>query len=198
MSDSPIELMRSTLAGFQIAPDVKTISNIQDIRAQIQSFREKELEESQTKFKVLSRKLEISTQAMESLKQTAESSQHAEEILSREKEKFRIAKLLNITENEIMSLESQLQKMKEQLLQLEERENTSEDICQSEENANMLKLNFYHSLGFDLETAENTGNKRVIIHTENDLQTVQISNKYSPYFYSNYFWDLLDDSNDKK
>lgn len=112
---------------------------------------------------MLSRKLEISTQAMESLKQTAESSQHAEEILSREKEKFRIAKLLNITENEIMSLESQLQKMKEQLLQLEERENTSEDICQSEENANMLKLNFYHSLGFDLETAENTGNKRVII-----------------------------------
>ncbi|EPX71020.1 spindle pole body protein Spc24 [Schizosaccharomyces octosporus yFS286] len=193
MSDNPVDLIRSTLDGFEIAPDLKTLSKIQDLGAHIERTREEKIDDSRNILKALSRKLEISSQVTEALKQATESPEHAEEILQKDREKFQLAKQLNDTETEIMNLESQLQRMKEQILQLQKEEEKEEDFHHYEDDAALLRLRFYHSLGFDLQSFDDMEQRKVIVYTKNDLRTVQISNKYTPFFYSNYLWDLMND-----
>lgn len=62
------------------------------------------------------------------------------------------------------------------------------------EDATVLKLKLYRSLGIDVEADRTTGeyNKAVVRNAiKGDVHVVQIDPKFSRHFYTNYFWRTM-------
>ncbi|EEB07713.1 spindle pole body protein Spc24 [Schizosaccharomyces japonicus yFS275] len=192
-TDNPIELIQSTLAGFQIGPDLKSLAHIQIAKEEISKHRQQQLQDSVSLLKALSRKLEVSAQTLVSLENSSRENDHEKAVVSLDRRRFQLAKAINDTETEIMSLESTLQNIKTQLLELEETPKKSQEA--SEDDATLLKLQCYRSLGIELMEDETTGGRKAIIHTDKKISVVQITQKNDPFFYSNRLWELLYEQN---
>lgn len=57
-----------------------------------------------------------------------------------------------------------------------------------------LKLKIYRGLGIDIEKDKESGEyHKAVIHNEKkgDVNIVNLDNKFSRYFYANYFWGQL-------
>lgn len=56
-----------------------------------------------------------------------------------------------------------------------------------------LKLRVYRGLGIDIEKDKSGEYTKAILHNEKkgDVNVVSLDNKFSRYFYANYFWQQL-------
>jgi kinetochore protein Spc24 len=120
---------------------------------------------------------------------------HAAEILRLDTEKFKTAKQASDLEMEGERLEAELGRLAGVLADLEqEGVEGGEREKAVEEDATVLKLKVYRTLGIDVEADTTTGqyNKAVIRNaTKGDVHVVNIDPKFSRHFYTNYFWRTM-------
>ncbi|KAF1952320.1 kinetochore-Ndc80 subunit Spc24 [Byssothecium circinans] len=119
---------------------------------------------------------------------------HAAEILRLDTEKFKTAKQASDLEMEGERLEAELARLGGVLGELETEGVEGGERERGAEDATVLKLKVYRTLGIDVEADSTTGqyNKAVIRNAaKGDVHVVNIDPKFSRHFYTNYFWRTM-------
>lgn len=111
-------------------------------------------------------------------------------------QKFRIAKAASDYEIECERLEAELETLKARLAELEEQGVEGDESARREREANdatVLRLKIYRSLGIDAEADENGNYNKAVIRDsrKGDVHVVNIDPKFSRFFYANYFWQTM-------
>ncbi|KAJ6188282.1 Kinetochore-Ndc80 subunit Spc24 [Penicillium mononematosum] len=151
--------------------------------------RDLRIREAEAAMRKLSRHLNsLSTQHEEAVA-VHDSGKHAAEIVELDTKKFRIAKAASELEIESERLESELEILKERLVDLRipgsrGRRNNA---------ARALRLKIFRSLGVDIEPDEAGNFNRAVIRNsrKGDVHVVNIDPKFSRFFYANYFWSTM-------
>lgn len=138
------------MLAFQINSDLQAISRIEDSLSQISKVRDKHIEESRAILRgrtiiheirangvALSRKLELSKSTLDSSANSPSRANHAGEMIKLDREKFSLAKNINELESGSHALESTLERLKEEL------ENIDDEEGENKENENTDDATLY-------------------------------------------------------
>ncbi|CZR62273.1 probable SPC24 Outer kinetochore protein-part of Ndc80p complex [Phialocephala subalpina] len=195
LDEDPATLIHHTIGNFNIQPDKLAVSRINESLSTLQQARELRAREAESALKKLSRTLTtLNNHHLETLSSHS-STAHASEIATLDTQKFRIAKTANDLEIESERLSSQLADLQARLQELELQgvdggDNARRGLVDDEIT---LKLKIYRGLGIDIEKDKSGEYSKAIIHNEKkgDVNVVSLDNKFSRYFYANYFWQQL-------
>ncbi|KAH8427464.1 kinetochore Spc24 family protein [Aspergillus melleus] len=196
LDESPATLIHHTIGNFNIHPDKQAVTRINDSLATLQQSRDLRMREAESSMKKLSRHLHSLTAQHEEAVAAHDAGKHAAEMVELDTKKFRIAKAATELEIESERLESELEMLKERLADLEAQGLEGDEGTRREremDDATILRLKIYRSLGVDIEADEaGTFNKAVIRNSrKGDVHVVNIDPKFSRFFYSNYFWSTM-------
>ncbi|EED13187.1 conserved hypothetical protein [Talaromyces stipitatus ATCC 10500] len=154
------------------------------------------MREAETALRKLSRNLKSLEANYDETVAAHDPARHAQEILELDAQKFRIAKAASDLEIESERLEGDLEMLKERLAELEAQGLEGDETVRREreaDDATILRLKVYRSLGIDVE-ADDAGNynKAIIRNSrKGDVHVVKIDPKFSRFFYANYFWQTM-------
>ncbi|PYH76228.1 Spc24-domain-containing protein [Aspergillus uvarum CBS 121591] len=196
LDENPATLIHHTIGNFNIQPDKQAVTRINDSLATLQQSRELRMREAESALRKLSRHLSALHNQQEEAVAAHDAGQHAAEMVELDTKKFRIAKSATELEIESERLEGELEMLRERLADLEAQGVEGDEPTRREremDDATLLRLKIYRSLGVDIE-ADETGNfhKAVIRNSrKGDVHVVNIDPKFSRFFYSNYFWSTM-------
>ncbi|RAH43841.1 kinetochore Spc24 family protein [Aspergillus aculeatinus CBS 121060] len=196
LDENPATLIHHTIGNFNIQPDKQAVTRINDSLATLQQSRELRMREAESALRKLSRHLSALNNQQEEAVAAHDAGQHAAEMVELDTKKFRIAKSATELEIESERLEGELEMLRERLADLEAQGVEGDEPTRREremDDATLLRLKIYRSLGVDIE-ADETGNfnKAVIRNSrKGDVHVVNIDPKFSRFFYSNYFWSTM-------
>ncbi|CAL8575844.1 putative kinetochore protein spc24 [Xanthoria parietina] len=196
LDEDPATLIHHTIGNFNIHPDKVAIGRINESLATLQQARDLRIRESENALRRLSRNLQTLASQHNETVSSHNSTNHASQIVELDTQKFRVAKAASDLEIEGERLEQELDSLRSKLQQLELQGVEGDDPIKEKralEDPTLLKLKVYRSLGIDVDP-DLTGshNKATIRNAQRgDVHVVNIDDKYSRFFYANYFWQTL-------
>ncbi|KAG2185014.1 hypothetical protein INT43_000927 [Umbelopsis isabellina] len=181
-------LIRSTAEKFSPESDLAVVQNTRETMHRVNEVRAKQQYHSQEELRALTRQLEEARIQATRPNDMEDDREHVETLAQKDKEKYQWAKQALELENENHALESQVQILKAQIEELESQEVKVEDTI----DKTTLQLQIYRGLGIELLDDGNGHFVKARIHSSrlNDLNTLALNDKYSPFFYSNYLWEM--------
>ncbi|GES57222.1 Spc24-domain-containing protein [Aspergillus terreus] len=196
LDEDPATLIHHTIGNFNIHPDKQAVTRINDSLSTLQQSRDLRIRDAESALRKLSRHLHSLTAQHNEAVAAHDSSKHAADMVELDTKKFRIAKSATELENESDRLESELEMLKERLADLEAQGLEGDEATRREreaDDATILRLKIYRSLGVDIEADESgTFNKAVIRNSrKGDVHVVNVDPKFSRFFYANYFWSNM-------
>ncbi|KAF2621905.1 Spc24-domain-containing protein [Macroventuria anomochaeta] len=195
LDEDPAALISQCTSHFKIANDTASLLRISDSLSTLSQFRSQHLSSLQSSLAQLSRTHQtLSANHNHTLSQHNPTN-HAAEILRLDTEKFKIAKQASDLEIEGERLQQERERLAgvAQDLEAEGVEGGEREKAESED-ATILKLKLYRTLGIDVEADATTGqyNKAVVRNAaKGDVHVVNIDPKFSRHFYTNYFWRTM-------
>lgn len=121
LEEDPATLLRHTLTNFSTGPDRAAVSRINDSLSTLQTSRSLRINDAETALRKLSRQLAtISSQHREAT-DSHDAHRHASEIVDLDTKKFRVAKQAQELEVEGERLESELDRLRRRLEELEDQ-----------------------------------------------------------------------------
>ncbi|EAW18896.1 kinetochore Spc24 family protein [Aspergillus novofumigatus IBT 16806] len=196
LDEDPATLIHHTIGNFNIQPDKQAVTRINDSLSTLQQSRELRMRDAESALRKLSRNLHALTAQHEEAVSAHDSAKHAAQMVELDTKKFRIAKAATELEIESERLEGELEMLKERLAELEAQGLEGDEATRREreaDDATILRLKIYRSLGIDIE-ADEAGNfgKAVIRNSrKGDVHVVNMDPKFSRFFYANYFWSTM-------
>ncbi|ANB13942.1 spindle pole body protein Spc24 [Sugiyamaella lignohabitans] len=202
-------LIQSTMEHFEIQEDIDTCDRTEQMFQRIQEKRKKITDESYDTLRALSRKLELAKAKTDPSEKSAAHREATQRLVQLDREKFALAKSLNELEQSNTSSQTTLDILRQELEDLKDADSIEETSSQYVDNAAVLKLKFYRSLGLRFsddedETGLGSGKTsadgqsastglRVFIQssTENRVHVFSIDKNYSSQFVANYIWDHM-------
>ncbi|KAG9199149.1 hypothetical protein B5807_02866 [Epicoccum nigrum] len=195
LDEDPAALISQCTSHFKIANDTASLLRINDSLSTLSQFRSQHLQSLKSSLAQLSRTHQtLSANHSHTLSQHNPTN-HAAEILKLDTEKFKIAKQASDLEIEGERLQQERERLAGVAADLEAEgvEGGEREKAESED-ATILKLKLYRTLGIDVEADPTTGqyNKAVIRNAaKGDVHVVNIDPKFSRHFYTNYFWRTM-------
>ncbi|KAH7084242.1 Spc24 subunit of Ndc80-domain-containing protein [Paraphoma chrysanthemicola] len=194
LDEDPAALISQCTSHFKISNDTASLARISDSLSTLSTFRTQHLQSLQASLSQLSRTHHtLSANHNHTLAQH-NAVDHASEILRLDTEKFKIAKQASDLEIEGERLQSELGRLGSVAGELEDEGVEGGVETRPGEDATVLKLKLYRTLGIDVEADKTTGeyNKAVIRNAaKGDVHVVNIDPKFSRHFYTNYFWRTM-------
>jgi len=196
LDDDPATLIHHTIGNFNINPDKQAVMRINESLATMQQSRELHNREAESALRKLSRNLKALETHHEDTVAAHDPAKHAADIIELDTQKFRIAKAASELEIESERLEGELEMLRERLAELDAQGLEGDESARREreaEDATILRLKIYRSLGIDVK-ADGGGNynKAVIRNShKGDVHVINIDPKFSRFFYANYFWQNM-------
>ncbi|KAH7128768.1 Spc24 subunit of Ndc80-domain-containing protein [Dendryphion nanum] len=195
LDEDPAALISQCTKNFKYDKDRDCLLRISDSLSTLSQFRTQHLSSLSSTLQKLSRTHQtLSSQHNHTLSQHNPTN-HASDILRLDTEKFKIAKQASDLEIEGERLQSEFARLGGVLADLEEEGvEGGEREKPVGEDATVLKLKVYRTLGIDVEADKTTGiyNKAVIRNAaKGDVHVVTIDPKFSRNFYTQYFWRTL-------
>ncbi|KAF2109924.1 Spc24 subunit of Ndc80-domain-containing protein [Lophiotrema nucula] len=193
LDEDPASLISQCTKNFKFDGDRDSLLRISDSLSTLSQFRSQHLTTLSSTLTKLSRTHQtLSSQHSHTLSQHNPTT-HASQILRLDTEKFKIAKQASDLEIEGERLQSELSRLGNVYNELEEEgvEGAADRDRMPEDDATVLKLKVYRTLGIDVEADRESGvyNKAVIRNAaRGDVHVVNIDPKFSRHFYTNYFW----------
>lgn len=184
--------MQYTLENFDIQEDLDKWDTIQSKIRDTHLSRRGKLDEMGTTLRSLSRQLELAKASMQEAQSKADAANISQELKSLDKEKFLLAKSINEMEQQNASSLTLIDQLTLELQRLE-NEDTSQALAEDIDDAEILKLKVYRSLGIELEAASQSQvpTRAVIQSSNGKIQIFNLDKNYSPSFVSNYLWERL-------
>ncbi|KAK5070992.1 putative kinetochore protein spc24 [Lithohypha guttulata] len=197
LEEDPATLLRHTISNFSTQPDRAAVSHINESLSTLQQSRELRLNDAETALRKLSRQLATVSSQHREATGSHDAQRHASEIVELDTKKFRVAKQAQELEVEGERLDSELDRLRRRLEDLEEQgvEGDAQARAQREvDDPTVLRLWLYRSLGITLEP-DHAGNynKATVNNTKKgDVHIVNVEpQKFSKYFYADYFWSTM-------
>ncbi|KZZ97299.1 Kinetochore-Ndc80 subunit Spc24 [Ascosphaera apis ARSEF 7405] len=196
LEEDPATLIHHTIGNFNIQPDKLAITRINDSLSSLQQSRDLRIRDAEISLRKLSRTLKTLDAQHEELVSMHDPAKHASSMVELDTQKFRIAKAASDYEIECERLEAELETLKARLAELEEQGVEGDESARREREANdatVLRLKIYRSLGIDAEADENGNYNKAVIRDsrKGDVHVVNIDPKFSRFFYANYFWQTM-------
>ncbi|TVY81565.1 putative kinetochore protein spc24 [Lachnellula suecica] len=196
LDESPALLIEKTCANFKLEPDKMALLRVEESISTLQQARELRVREAESALKKLSRTLATLNNHHNETIASHSSTAHASEIANLDTQKFRIAKTANDLEIESERLSSHLADLQSRLQELEQQgvEGADDRTRALVQDEITLKLSVFRGLGVDIEKSKEGGeyNKAIIRNTrKGDVHVVNLDQKFSRFFYANYFWNTL-------
>jgi len=194
LDEDPAALIRQTTGYFAIDADKEAVARVNESLATLQQARELRVREAESALKKLSRTLTTLNNHHNETISSHSSTKHASEIATLDTQKFRIAKTANDLEIESERLSSKLADLQARLQELELQgvdggDNAKRGLVDDEIS---LKLKVYRGMGIEIERENGEYTKAVIRNgKKGDVHVVNMDNKFSKFFYANYFWQTL-------
>lgn len=216
--EGPAKLIKSTIEGFDIDPDVRILSQIKNKIGTIESIRLKRVAEQESALEEITNEYETRLTALRNMEMSGDRKVVLEEINLLNNLKFKLAKNYLDLENEINDLSQEYKKKMGELGELKNLNILSKEVSNNPDS-NVLKLKIYKNLGLIIQTqlkmdegidpeAEssfvsklnedyNTDRVHNLIITNSrtnittSLQIDEKNCKLSDYFITNYIWDNL-------
>lgn len=209
--DLQIQLIHHTIGNFNILPDKLAVARINESLSTLQQARDLRVREAESALKSkhpiiryhsnfsydteLSRTLTTLNNHHQETISSHSSTVHASEIANLDTQKFRIAKAASDLEIESERLSSQLADLQGRLQELELQgvdggDNARRGLVDDEIS---LKLKVYRGLGVEIERDEDGEYSKAVVRNgrKGDVHVVNMDNKFSRFFYANYFWQTL-------
>ncbi|KAK2746789.1 hypothetical protein FQN57_002831 [Myotisia sp. PD_48] len=181
LEEDPAALIHHTVTNFNIQPDKLALARINDSISSLQQARELRAREAQGALRKLSRQVNtLSTQNKEAL-ESHDPAHHAASVVELDTEKFRIAKAASELEIESERLEAELEALKARLAELDAQGVEGDETTRREreaDDATILRLKIYRSLGIDVE-ADETGNYNKAIIRDSRKGDVHVQDNYN-------------------
>ncbi|KAF2193203.1 Spc24-domain-containing protein [Zopfia rhizophila CBS 207.26] len=195
LDEDPASLISQCTKNFKVDSDRQSLLRISDSLSTLSEFRQHHLSSLHSTLSKLNRQHQTLASTHNLTLSQHNPTTHASEILRLDTEKFKIAKQASDLEIEGERLQSELGRLGGVLGDLEEEgvEGVEREKL-PEEDATVLKLKVYRTLGIDVEADATTGqyNKAVIRNAaKGDVHVVNIDPKFSRHFYTNYFWRTM-------
>ncbi|RQM07882.1 hypothetical protein DH86_00000750 [Scytalidium sp. 3C] len=194
LDEDPSTLIHHTIGNFNILPDKLAISRINESLSTIQQARDLRVREAESALKKLSRTLTALNNHHAETVASHSSAAHASQIATLDTQKFRIAKAASDLEIESERLSSQLADLQAKLQELELQGIDGGDATRRAlvDDEISLKLMVYRSLGIEIERENGEYTKAIIRNgKKGDVHVINMDNKFSKFFYANYFWETL-------
>lgn len=212
LGNQPQELVYSTIENFETEPDITSLARISETMNKTEEKRRAKLTRLQSGITKLEEqlaevkgKLESLNQPSEALKEQIgnlgknpldpnESTFQLINTKSGELDSMKVALAKQLTDvesqiNQIHMAKMNLTKQKEELLQ--QKEQALAVSVAENHNSSSMKISLFRSLGVHVGTAEK-GDKIVIFdEKKNQTSVLDVDEKYSDYFISNYIWERL-------
>ncbi|GAB5593835.1 putative kinetochore protein spc24 [Umbelopsis nana] len=181
-------LIRSTAEKFSPESDLALVQNTRETMQRVNEVRAKQQYHSQEELRGLMRQLEEARIQATRPNDVVDDREHIEELAQKDREKYQWAKQALELENENHGLENQIQSLRAQIEELDAQDVKVEDTI----DKTTLQLQIYRGLGIELLDDGNGNFVKARIHSTrlNDLNTLALNDKYSPFFYSNYLWEM--------
>ncbi|KAH7385549.1 Spc24 subunit of Ndc80-domain-containing protein [Phaeosphaeria sp. MPI-PUGE-AT-0046c] len=194
LDEDPAALISQCTSHFKIGNDTASLLRISDSLSTLSTFRAQHLSSLQASLSQLSRTHHTLSVNHSHTMSQHNAVDHASEILRLDTEKFKIAKQASDLEIEGERLAADLGRLGNVAGELEEEGIEGGVVERPGEDATVLKLKLYRTLGIDVEADKTTGeyNKAVVRNAaKGDVHVVQIDPKFSRHFYTNYFWRTM-------
>ncbi|WEW57259.1 putative kinetochore protein spc24 [Emydomyces testavorans] len=196
LEEDPATLIHHTVTNFNIHPDKQTVTRINDSLSSLQQSRDLRTRDAEISLRKLARSLNTLTAQHNETVASHDPARHAASIVELDTKKFRIAKAASELEIESERLEAELEMLKARLAELDAQGLEGDEQARREreaDDATVLRLKIYRSLGIDVEADEaGNYNKAIIRNTrKGDVHVVNIDPKFSRFFYANYFWQAM-------
>ncbi|KAH8723649.1 Spc24 subunit of Ndc80-domain-containing protein [Phaeosphaeriaceae sp. PMI808] len=194
LDEDPAALISQCTSHFKIGNDTASLARISDSLSTLSTFRTQHLSSLSTQLSALSRTHQTLSANHNHTVAQHNAVDHASEILRLDTEKFKIAKQASDLEIEGERMQAELSRMGSVAQELEEEGVEGGQVERVGEDATVLKLKLYRTLGIDVEADKVTGeyNKAVIRNAaKGDVHVVNIDPKFSRHFYTNYFWRTM-------
>ena len=192
------QLIRHTIANFNIAPDKTAVSRLSESLSTLQQARDLRVRDAESAMKKLSRQLNTMQSQHQELAASHSSTEHASEIARLDTQKFRTAKAASDLEVETERLQTQAADLAARLQELElqgvDGGGPAGSGMGAVEDEVLLRLKVYRSLGIEIERDAKDGEfNRAVVRNDRkgDVHVVNIDRKFSRFFYANYFWQIL-------
>lgn len=193
---SHADLISHCITNFNIAPDRAALARITESASTVQEMRRMRITNAEDALRRLARQhATLSTQHRE-LTSAHDSASHASEIMSLDTRKFRVAKQANDLESENERLQSEWERIKARLAELEDQGVEGDERVRRAREADdptVLRLWLYRSLGISLEMDERGEYRKAVVgdHRKGDVHVVNVDPKFSRSFYADYFWGSM-------
>jgi kinetochore protein Spc24, fungi type len=193
---SHADLISHCITNFIIQPDRAALSRISESTSTIREMRSMRIANAEDALRRLARQhATLSTQHKE-LTSGYDSVDHAKEIMELDTKKFRIAKGANDAEGENERLQTEVDRLKMRLAELEEQGVEGDERARRTREADdpmVLKLWLYRNLGISIEVDESGEYKKAIVgdQRKGDVHVVNVDPKFSRWFYADYFWGSM-------
>lgn len=190
------QLIRHTIANFNISPDKVAVSRISESLLTLNQARELRLREAETALRRLARNQATLASQHAEITASHSSAAHADQIARLDTQKFRIAKAASDAEVETERLQAQAADLAARLQELE-LQGVDGGVAGGGsvvDDEVLLRLKVYRSLGIEIERDEKDGEfSRAVIRNDRkgDVHVVNMDRKFSRFFYANYFWQTL-------
>ncbi|KAI5301683.1 kinetochore-associated Ndc80 complex subunit spc24, partial [Ascosphaera pollenicola] len=158
--------------------------------------RDLRIRDAEISLRKLSRTLKTLDAQHEELVSMHNPAEHASSMVELDTQKFRLAKAASDCEIESERLEAELDALKARLAELEDQGVEGDETVRHEREANdatVLRLKIYRCLGIDAEADENGNYNKAVVRDsrKGDVHVVNIDQKFSRFFYANYFWQTM-------
>lgn len=214
LGEDPGELVSSTIESFETDPDLASLARINDTMAQTEAIRTAKLDALTKEITELEAKLAERKKEVESLNMQSDSFLETLNTLGNTKvgRDEGVFKAMNSKSSELdslkVSLAKQLSDLESTINQMhmskislskqrdelaEQKEHALANTVVENRNSSTMKISLYRSLGLHIEPGKDSENDRVLVfNKETNLTSVlELDEKYSDYFISNYIWDRL-------
>lgn len=189
------QLIRHTIANFNITPDKTAVSRISESLSTLNQARDLRLRDAENALRRLARQQSTLASQHAELVSSHSSPQHADRIARLDTQKFRVAKAASDAEIEAERLQAQVADLNARLQELElHGVDGGGETSSVVEDEVLLRLKVYRSLGIEIERDAKDGEfSKAIVRNDRkkDVQVVSMDRKLSRFWYANYFWQLL-------
>lgn len=212
LGDQPQELVYSTIENFETEPDIASLARISEAISKTEEKRsaklnrlqkgikalEEELAEAQAKLEVLNRPSDALKELLGNLgKSPLDPTENTFQLINTKSVeldnlKVALAKELTDIESQINHLhmtKMMLTKQKEELVQQKEQA-LAVSIAENH-NSSSMKISLFRGLGIHVDSSGKSDKVVIFDEKKNLTSVLDVDEKYSDYFISNYIWERL-------
>jgi kinetochore protein Spc24 len=190
-----LPLVSSTLENFEIQVDLDTWDRTEQSFKRLTDKRQHVVDKSQEALRTLTRKLELARASSEASHKSSHHREVSERIIELERQKLVLVKGINDVEQANASSQTVLERLKEELEQLDAQDAVQDAASRLVDSATILKLNFYRSLGIsfvDEDDSDSSDNlTKAVVQSSSGVYALPLDRKLSSQFIANYLWDHM-------